>query len=133
MADDFTDRSPHSIVVSTIGRMGVVGLLALVALVAAIAVRTWRAMRNPLTARTSLGLWAGVWTILVSACFGVVLEGPMGAVVFWSLLGILNASEPDDSSIAPEEAPLHRKIASPAAAPLPTVIPADEVIVSRPT
>ena len=113
--------------------MGLVGLLALAALVAALAVRTWRAMRNPLTARTSLGLWAGVWTIFVSACFGVVLEGPMGAVVFWSLLGILNASEPDDSSVAPEEPTLHRKSASPPAAPLPTVIAADAVITSRPT
>jgi hypothetical protein len=28
--------------------------------------------------------------ILTSACFGVVLEGPMGAVVFWSVLGLAN-------------------------------------------
>ena len=31
--------------------------------------------------------WCYVWAIFTSACFGVVLEGPMGAVVFWILLG----------------------------------------------
>ena len=31
--------------------------------------------------------WCFVWAIFVSACLGVVLEGPMGAVVFWVLLG----------------------------------------------
>jgi CHASE3 domain sensor protein len=30
--------------------------------------------------------------ILVSACFGVVLEGPMGAVVFWTILGLASAT-----------------------------------------
>ena len=32
--------------------------------------------------------------MLVSACFGVVLEGPMGAVIFWTLLGIANGGTP---------------------------------------
>jgi hypothetical protein len=98
MADDFTARSPHSIVVSAIGRMGAVGLAALLLLFAALAGRTWRAVRNPVTSRTALGLWACVWTILISACFGVVLEGPMGAVVFWSLLGIASSSGPEEDA-----------------------------------
>lgn len=88
MAEDFTARSPHSIVVSAFGRMGAVGLASLLALVAVIGVRTWRIVRDPAVNATALGLWAAVWVIFVSACFGVVLEGPMGAVVFWSLLGL---------------------------------------------
>jgi O-antigen ligase len=89
-AEEFTGRSPHSIVISTIGRMGGVGLAVLLAVVAAMAVRTWRALRNPATDPTAIGLWCAAWVIFTSACFGVVLEGPMGAVVFWSLLGLAN-------------------------------------------
>ena len=91
MAEDFSARSPHNIAVSVIGRMGLVGLAVFVLLCLAIAVRTFRAMRDPNSEDATLGLWAGVWVILVSAGFGVVLEGPMGAVVFWSLLGIAHA------------------------------------------
>jgi O-Antigen ligase len=91
MGEDFTARSPHSIVVGTIGRMGAAGLLSLLAIVGAMTVRTWRALRDRTTDPTAVGLWCAVWVIFTSACFGVVLEGPMGAVVFWSLLGIANA------------------------------------------
>jgi O-antigen ligase len=89
--EDFSARSPHSIVVSTLGRMGFTGIGVFLAIIGSITLRTWRAVRHPETSRQTLGLWAAVWTILVSSCFGVVLEGPMGAVVFWTLLGILNA------------------------------------------
>ncbi len=88
MAEDFTARSPHSIVVSAFGRMGAVGLACLLVLFVVLAVRTWRVFRDPGAEEARLGLWAAAWVILVSACFGVVLEGPMGAVVFWSLLGL---------------------------------------------
>jgi hypothetical protein len=132
MADEFTARSPHSIVVSTIGRMGVVGLVAFLTLIAVLTVRTVRAMRDPATRRVTLGLWACVWTILVSACFGVVLEGPMGAVVFWSLLGILNAPTPEsDVPDTPDEDARAEKITPPRAAPLRTESAADEVGVTR--
>ncbi|HTT57067.1 MAG TPA: O-antigen ligase family protein, partial [Opitutaceae bacterium] len=91
MGEDFTARSPHSIIVGTIGRMGAVGLVSLLAIVAAMAARTWRALRDRTTDPTAVGLWCSAWVIFTSACFGVVLEGPMGAVVFWSLLGMANA------------------------------------------
>jgi hypothetical protein len=39
-----------------------------------------------------------VWAIFGSACFGVVLEGPMGAIVFWTLLGVANARTLDEST-----------------------------------
>jgi hypothetical protein len=134
MADDFTARSPHSIIVSTIGRMGAVGLAVLLALVAIFSVRTWRAMRDRATPGVALGLWACIWTILVSACFGVVLEGPMGAVVFWSLLGMLNAAERhENASELPDDLLAMQKSAPAPAAPLRATPPADEVATSRTT
>lgn len=133
IADEFTARSPHSIVVSTIGRMGAIGLLVLLGLIAVFTVRTWRAMRDPATSRTALGLWACVWTILISACFGVVLEGPMGAVVFWSLLGILSAGEFSDEETPAEANATTEKITAVRAAPLRSGTTADEMPVSRTT
>jgi hypothetical protein len=93
MAEEFTARSPHSIAVSAIGRMGIVGLSIFGALCLVLGVRTWRIMRTPAIDLTAVALWASIWVILVSACFGVVLEGPMGAVVFWTLLGLANTSD----------------------------------------
>jgi O-antigen ligase len=131
MAEDFTARSPHSIVVSAIGRMGAVGLVALGALIALFAARTWQAVRHPATPRVTLGLWACVWTILISACFGVVLEGPMGAVVFWSLLGILSSSG-QEAKLAPTGGRGGtEKSTTSAVASLPAVAGADEVSAIR--
>lgn len=91
--EDFTVRSPHSIVMSAFGRMGIVGLAAFVAIIGAMGFRTWHALHDPSTDPVTVGLWCSAWVILTSACFGVVLEGPMGAVVFWSVLGLANGSE----------------------------------------
>jgi hypothetical protein len=91
MGEEFTARSPHSIVIGTIGRMGGVGLATLLAIVAAMAARTWRALRNRATDPLTCSLWCAAWVVFTSACFGVVLEGPMGAVVFWTLLGLANS------------------------------------------
>jgi O-antigen ligase len=104
MTEEFTARSPHSIVVGTIGRMGGVGLAGLLAVVAAMAARTWRALHDPATDAPTCGLWCAAWVVLTSACFGVVLEGPMGAVVFWSLLGLANSMTPD-AALAVAEVP----------------------------
>jgi O-antigen ligase len=108
IGEDFTVRSPHSIVMSAFGRMGGIGLAAFVAIVGAMVFQTWRALHAPSTDPATVGLWCASWVILTSACFGVVLEGPMGAVVFWSILGLANGSEateknPDVESRAPAE------------------------------
>jgi hypothetical protein len=99
---EFTARSPHSILVSAFGRLGVTGAGILVAICIVMAMRTARAMRrwrtDPAYSETA-ELWAMSWIILISACFGVVLEGPMGAVVFWTLLGLANGS------VVPQAAP----------------------------
>jgi O-antigen ligase len=95
---DFSARSPHNIILTIFARMGALGLLAFLAIIAAMSARTWRALRR--AADESTPLWCGLWVILISACFGVVLEGPMGAVVFWSLLGLANAPATDAAQLA---------------------------------
>jgi hypothetical protein len=106
--EDFSARSPHSIVVSAFGRTGVLGAGALLAIVAAMAWRTQRALRAPGQADVAT-LWLVAWAIFVSACFGVVLEGPMGAVVFWTVLGLANAAggttEAAEEGVANTDAP----------------------------
>jgi len=86
--EEFAARSPHNVLVTVFARMGGVGLIGLIAVMAAVAAQTWRAVRS---GPREAGPWCAVWIIFVSACFGVVLEGPMGAVVFWSLLGLAHA------------------------------------------
>lgn len=90
LPDDFAARSPHSILVTTFGRMGIVGVLVFLGVMAVTGVTTVRTIRAVDVTSTEIALWASAWLILISACFGVVLEGPMGAVVFWTLLGMAN-------------------------------------------
>ena len=86
--DTFTARSPHNLLLSIFARTGVVGLGAFLILCAVMCGRTWQAARSRLRSQEWQGeAWSYVWAIFVSACLGVVLEGPMGAVVFWVLLG----------------------------------------------
>jgi O-antigen ligase len=86
--DEFSARSPHNIFVTLFARTGVVGFVPFLVVVGAIGARSVRAIRG---GRKSAYLWAASCVILTSACFGVVLEGPMGAVVFWSMLGLASA------------------------------------------
>lgn len=102
--EEFNTRSPHNIFVTVYGRMGAVGLAAWLWFCAVLLFRTWRSLRHDREPVT-WSLWCGAWVVLVSATFGVVLEGPMGAVIFWSLLGLANTSpgekEPPDVTQAP--------------------------------
>jgi hypothetical protein len=87
-SDEFAARSPHSIYVNLFGRTGLLGLVPFVVFTCAVIARAFRSIRS----RQESGyLWAATLVILVSASFGVVLEGPMGAVVFWSMLGLASA------------------------------------------
>ena len=88
---DFTTRSPHNVFMTTLGRMGLVGVTVLMAVywvqgrsTAHVARRVQRA-ELPEDVMT---LQAATWVVMVSACFGVVLEGPMGAIPCWILLGL---------------------------------------------
>lgn len=90
-SDDFSARSPHNIFLTAFGRMGFVGASVLLLVYLAqfrITLRTMRATRADPTREGTLALQAACWVVLVSACFGVVLEGPMGAIPFWIMLGL---------------------------------------------
>lgn len=111
--EEFDARSPHNVMLTLFGRAGLAGLIPLLIITGLIARNIVRAARR---GDSALGAWCGAWIVLVSACFGVVLEGPMGAVVFWSLLGIAAAESqpkaPTDEIGAPEPGPLPNPDAS---------------------
>jgi O-antigen ligase len=87
--ESFNTRSPHSMIVTVFGRMGIAGLVAWMAVSAGIARMVWRLFKrgDP----DGMGLASVACVIWVSACVGVVLEGPMGAVLFWTVLGLANS------------------------------------------
>jgi hypothetical protein len=98
---EFTARSPHNVFITTFGRMGLAGLIVLLAIYATIARDTWRSCRHGRArpadeTEGALRLRAIVWLMMIGACFGVVLEGPMGAIPFWIILGLAQhtATEP---------------------------------------
>ena len=88
---DFSARSPHNIFMTTLGRMGLVGVAVLLAVYGAqarVTARVARAARRDPARDDAITLQAACWVVMVSACFGVVLEGPMGAIPFWIMLGL---------------------------------------------
>lgn len=88
--EEFSTRSPHNILLTVFARMGGLGLVLFLSIISMVAARTWHAVRaSPVAAAP----WCAVWMILTAACFGVVLEGPMGAVVFWTMLGLAAAND----------------------------------------
>ncbi|MDB6167532.1 MAG: O-antigen polymerase [Verrucomicrobia bacterium] len=100
-AEEFATRSPHNFLLTIFARMGIVGLAAFVVVLAIVARRTCRAIRmGPAEAAP----WCSIWVIFSAACLGVVLEGPMGAVIFWTLLGLANAEYLDENEEAVGEA-----------------------------
>ncbi len=89
--DDFSARSPHNIYMTMLGRMGLIGvgiLLAIYFMQFRTTLRTARAARRDPGLQDALTLQAACWVVMVSSCFGVVLEGPMGAIPFWIMLGL---------------------------------------------
>jgi hypothetical protein len=95
LGGDFNVRSPHSIFFTVLGRLGIVGLVAWLAVVLSIlfrAVRLIRKVARDDDALPALGFWSVSLILLASSAFGVVLEGPMGAMPFWTALGLANGS-----------------------------------------
>jgi membrane protein implicated in regulation of membrane protease activity len=93
---EFDARSPHSILLTIYGRMGLIGILTLGFVIFQIlrsSLRCATAVRTDETLSLDVGWWCGVVAILVTSCFGVMLEGPMAAIVFWSLLGMTSYRE----------------------------------------
>ncbi len=106
IAGDFSARSPHNVFITVFARMGLVGLAGFMVVMGLLLRNTWRAARTDDLG--ALKAWAAAVAILASATFGVVLEGPMGAVVFWIMLGIASglgqAEGPVDDLPALEDA-----------------------------
>jgi len=98
--EEFNTRSPHNIVITTFGRMGAVGTSVWLAFLACCFLATWRVLRHS-TDPVAHSLWVSPWVLLAAASLGVVLEGPMGAVVFWSLLGLASAVSRSEPELAP--------------------------------
>ena len=101
--EDFSTRSPHNVLFTVFGRTGLLGLVPFAFVIAGLARHTVAAVRRHRTQPddpTAMADWLGVWVVLVCACFGVVLEGPMGAVVFWTLLGMANATPSSEADHA---------------------------------
>lgn len=88
-ADDFSARSPHSFIITVYGRMGILGTVAVLGWILAMAAQTWRA--RTAADPDTLGAWLAAWAIFISGCFGVVLESPMGAIVFWVVAGLAHS------------------------------------------
>jgi hypothetical protein len=99
-------RSPHSVWVTIFGRLGIVGWLsfAIVAwLIVREALRAARLVAKKSLPASALGFWTGAIIILGSASFGVVLEGPMGGILFWSFLGLASSQLHSDRETSPRE------------------------------
>jgi hypothetical protein len=100
-AEDFVTRSPHSVIMTVFGRMGLLGLGLFLTIAVMMARSTWPAIRR--RDFDAMGLWSVTWILWFSACFGVVLEGPMGAVVFWTALGMASATTAAEQEQREEE------------------------------
>jgi O-antigen ligase len=74
--------------------MGLLGLLSFFFVVFFIfrdAMRATRLVARRRQPQDTLVLWSGVVILLGAASVGVVLEGPMGGILFWSFLGIASS------------------------------------------
>ncbi len=84
-------RSAHNFYVTLFGRMGWIGILVFAVLTVQIitgGIRAALAVRAGWQPLADLGYWCTIWVILISSAVGVVLEGPMAAIVFWTFLGV---------------------------------------------
>ncbi len=109
------NRNPHCAHLTIFVRLGLLGLALWLAILAGVVASTLRtAWSYAQTARESpdATLWRarywnlvmifGVWMLyLVAMSFGVVLEGPMGGVWFWTLTGVLLAASRRGTGILP--------------------------------
>lgn len=103
-------RSAHNYYVTIFGRMGAVGfavLLTLTALIAQGGLNAAAAVRRGRLGLDVLTFWCCAWVILIAGAFGVVMEGPMGAIPFWLMLGLAVAgSRASEEALRRESVPV---------------------------
>jgi hypothetical protein len=100
--DTASTRSPHSILFTVLGRMGLFGLalfLIVIFLIGRKALFAARCVAKGKQPQETLIPWCAVITLLIASMFGVVLEGPMGGILFWTFLGLASSQ----MDIKPEE------------------------------
>ncbi|ABF42800.1 hypothetical protein Acid345_3800 [Candidatus Koribacter versatilis Ellin345] len=91
--DDKTTRSPHNGSMTVLARMGVPGLVMWASLNLVFLFRMLRAYRR--AARSGAQFWASVnlWVLcywiaaFINLSFDVYIEGPVGGILFWSIIG----------------------------------------------
>lgn len=112
-----SNRSPHNVFMTILARSGAPGLALWVLFLAAfggmLVARVRKRRANPEPSDGALWLLAYWLAFLFNACFDVFLEGPMGGVWFWSLVGMslvyLRGERPGlppqdaDGSVAPRQ------------------------------
>ena len=94
VTDDDSLRSPHNATMTILARSGIVGLVAWLALLVTWSVTLLRAMVD--ARRRQDRQWSALFAFLlaylialfVNASFDVYLEGPVGGIWFWSVLGV---------------------------------------------
>ena len=108
LGEEFSARSPHSILFTVFGRMGLLGIGTFVIFVLMILHGTLRctmAVRRGQSSAVNLSFWCGVIIIFSASCFSVMLEGPMAATVFWVMLALAARHEQLRLSGKMEQAP----------------------------
>lgn len=106
--EEFSARSPHNFILTVFGRLGLAGLLILGGVISGLAALIWRNRSrgdSGCHGYQNFALGLGALAILVSALFGVVLEGPMGATLFWTALGLANSRAGELQTPGPETTP----------------------------
>ncbi len=83
-------KHPHNFTVNVFGRMGIIGLFFWIMVNLSYFVRLIKAIRiSNGTLRDLLLFFMAVWfAMLINSSFDVYLEGPMGAIPFWSFMGV---------------------------------------------
>ena len=88
-------RSPHNYFVTVYGRMGLVGLVIFLGITLQIVRLSFREASKVRRGEANLEIlayWCGACALLIAAAVGVVIEGPMGGIIFWTLLGLALAN-----------------------------------------
>ena len=105
--EEFSARSPHNFALTVFGRMGLCGITLLALILLALLRRITNLGKVAASSdrqREQLTPALGTLAILTSACFGVVLEGPMAASIFWTMLGLANTPVSENAALSESRA-----------------------------
>lgn len=96
-------RSPHSSHMTVLARMGVPGIVIWVAFFLSLCIALWKRAKSAQLSRDffvqSASLWCFCYVViaLTNSSFDVYLEGPQGAIWFWTVVGLSLSMTSDHS------------------------------------